>query len=79
MNSHFILSEISDFYVVINLLTANYTLPINMLTLLSVDEILLPSPKNFSSFQMDSELIKMQNHIIRARFKNGIRVKNKLG
>ena len=39
--SHFILLEISDFYMVDNLSIAVYAFPISMLTLLSVDEILL--------------------------------------
>ena len=40
-NSHFILSERSDFQMIINLSTAVHTFPRCMLTLFSVDEILL--------------------------------------
>ena len=45
----FILSEKSDFYVVDNLSIVVYALPMLILTLLSVDEILLPMYMNWST------------------------------
>ena len=48
-NSHFILSERSDFLMVDNLSIALHALPKYMLTSLSVDEILLPKYINWST------------------------------
>ena len=51
-SSRFILSERSDFHMVVNLLVAVHRLPICMLTSLSVDEILLPRCTNwFTNFR----------------------------
>ena len=51
-NSYFILSERSDFYMVYNLLAAVHALPMHILTLLSVDETLLPHYMNgFTNFR----------------------------
>ena len=48
-NCNFILLERSDFHMVINLLIAIHTLLLCMLTLHSVDEILLPKFMNWSN------------------------------
>ena len=47
-NFNFILSERSDFYMVVNLSIAVHVLPMHMLTLLLVDEIVLPKYMNKS-------------------------------
>ena len=46
---HFILSESTDFHMVMNLSTAIHVLPLRKLTSLSVDEILLPRFVNLST------------------------------
>ena len=48
-NSHFILSEISNFHKINSLSIAVHDLLMNILTSLSVDEILLPRYMNWSS------------------------------
>ncbi len=48
-NSHFILSERTDFHMVVNLSIADHAFPMLLLTSLSVDEILLPRYMNFST------------------------------
>ena len=50
VNSHFILSGKSDFNIVVNLSIALHASPMHMLTLLSVDKILLLS-MNWSTNQ----------------------------
>ena len=47
-NSYFISFERSDFHMVVNLSIEVRTLPMCMLTLVSVDEILLPRYMNWS-------------------------------
>ena len=47
-NSHFILSARSDFHMINNLSIAIHAFPMYILTLLSVDEILLPRYVNWS-------------------------------
>ena len=58
-NSHFILSERSDFHLVVNQSTAVHTLPMHMLSL-SVDKILLPryanSSTNFRGLPFNEEM-----------------------
>ena len=60
-NSSFILSEGSDFQIVINLSIAVHALPMPMLTLFSVDEILLPRylkwSINFRGFLFTNKII----------------------
>ena len=49
-NSHLILSETSDFHIVDNMSVAIHALSMCMLTLFSVDKILLPSYFNYISY-----------------------------
>ena len=48
-NSCFILSERSDFLAIVNISVVVHTLPMSMLTLFSIDEILLPRYMNCST------------------------------